>query len=96
MTSLGIGRQRQADVYLGALTGAKRSVPVDPAQLEEGARRGMSQEAFAYIAGGAGLEETMRANRAAFDRVQIVPRILRDVSTRDTSLELFGRRLRGL
>jgi isopentenyl diphosphate isomerase/L-lactate dehydrogenase-like FMN-dependent dehydrogenase len=95
MTSVGIGRQRQADVYLGALTGAKRSVPVDPAQLEEGARRRMSQEAFAYIAGGAGLEETMRANRAAFDRVQIVPRILHDVSTRDTSVELFGRRLRG-
>jgi lactate 2-monooxygenase len=95
MTSLGIGRQRQADVYVGALTGAKRSVPVDSALLEEGARSRMSSEAFAYIAGGAGLEETMRANRAAFDRLQIVPRVLRDVSTRDTSVELFGRRLPG-
>ena len=37
----------------------------------------------------------MRANRAAFDRHQIVPRVLRDVSTRDTSVELFGRRLPG-
>ena len=55
----------------------------------------MSPEAFAYIAGGAGLEETMRVNRDAFDRLRIVPRVLRDVSTRDTSVELFGRRLPG-
>ena len=53
----------------------------------------MSREAFAYTAGGAGSESTMRANRAAFDRWRIVPRVLRDVSVRDTSIELFGRRL---
>ena len=35
----------------------------------------------------------MRANRAAFDRWRIVPRMLRDVSERDTSVELFGRTL---
>jgi lactate 2-monooxygenase len=92
---LGAGRQRQADVYIGALGGARKTVPVDLAQLEEAARRRMSVEGFAYIAGGAGLEETMRANRAAFDRLRIVPRVLRDVSARDTSVELFGRRLPG-
>jgi isopentenyl diphosphate isomerase/L-lactate dehydrogenase-like FMN-dependent dehydrogenase len=95
MTELGLGRQRQADIYLGALSGARRGVPVDPAKLEEAARTRMSGEAFAYIAGGAGLESTMRANRDAFDRLQIVPRVLRDVSTRNTSIELFGRRLPG-
>jgi len=95
MSELGIGRQRQADIYLGALSGARRSVPVDPARLEEAASKRMSPEAFAYIAGGAGLEETMRVNRDAFDRLRIVPRVLRDVSTRDTSVELFGRRLPG-
>ena len=95
MSELGIGRQRQADIYLGALSGARRGVPVDPARLEEAARERMSPEAFAYIAGGAGLEGTMRANRDAFDRLRIVPRVLRDVSTRDTSVELFGRRLPG-
>ncbi|HEY3051082.1 MAG TPA: lactate 2-monooxygenase [Gaiellaceae bacterium] len=92
---LGVGRQRQADVYIGALNGARKAVPVDLAQLEEAARRKMSVEGFAYIAGGAGLEETIRANRTAFDRLRIVPRVLRDVSTRDTSVELFGRRLPG-
>src|SRR5439155_12188517 len=42
---------------------------------------------------GAGLESTIDANRAAFERRRIVPRMLRDVSERDTSVELFGRRL---
>lgn len=53
----------------------------------------MSREAFAYIAGGAGSEATMQANRRAFDQWQIVPRMLRDVSARDTSIELFGQKL---
>jgi lactate 2-monooxygenase len=35
----------------------------------------------------------MVANRAAFDRWGIVPRMLRDVSRRDLSLNLFGERL---
>jgi lactate 2-monooxygenase len=95
LRDLGVGRQRQADVYVGALSGAKKFVPVDWSQLEEGARQKMSAEGFAYIAGGAGLEETMRANRSAFDRLRIVPRVLRDVSMRDTSVELFGARFPG-
>jgi isopentenyl diphosphate isomerase/L-lactate dehydrogenase-like FMN-dependent dehydrogenase len=53
----------------------------------------MPREAFAYIATGAGTEATVRSNREAFDRWKIVPRVLRDVSERDTSVELFGRRL---
>ena len=50
----------------------------------------MSTEGYAYVAGGAGTEETMRENRAAFERWRIVPRVLRDVSTRDTSAEVLG------
>jgi lactate 2-monooxygenase len=53
----------------------------------------MSAEAFAYVAGGAGAESTMRANRDAFERWRIVPRVLRDVSIRDTSVELLGARI---
>src|SRR5215207_2749781 len=49
--------------------------------------------AYSYVAGGAGDEVTQRANRAAFDRWAVVPRVLRDVSRRDTSVELFGRRI---
>jgi lactate 2-monooxygenase len=52
-----------------------------------------AREAFAYVAGGAGTGATIRANREGFDRWRIVPRMLRDVSGRDTGIELFGRRL---
>jgi lactate 2-monooxygenase len=44
------------------------------------------------VAAGAGTETTVRENRAAFDRWRIVPRMLRDVSERDMSVELLGRR----
>jgi lactate 2-monooxygenase len=75
------------------MAGKKPLVPIDPRRLEEAARRKMSPEAYAYVAGGAGAEATVAANRAAFERRRIVPRMLRDVSVRDTSVELFGRTL---
>jgi lactate 2-monooxygenase len=84
---------RQTSIYLSGLHGRKPVVPVDPVRLERAAEKQMSKEAFAYVAGGAGGESTVRANRAAFERRRIVPRMLRDVSERDTSVELFGRRL---
>ncbi|HVG43548.1 MAG TPA: alpha-hydroxy-acid oxidizing protein, partial [Longimicrobium sp.] len=84
---------RQSEVYLEGMAGKKPLVPVDPRRLEEAARRKMTREAYAYVAGGAGAEATVRANREAFERRRIVPRMLRDVSTRDTTVELFGRTL---
>jgi lactate 2-monooxygenase len=50
----------------------------------------MSPEGYAYVAGGAGTEETIRENRAAFERWRIVPRMLRDVSRRETSVQVLG------
>jgi isopentenyl diphosphate isomerase/L-lactate dehydrogenase-like FMN-dependent dehydrogenase len=87
------GPERQAAVYVGGVGGRRPRVPLDLARAQERARETMSAEAFAYIAGGAGHERTMRANRDGFDRWRIVPRMLRDVSQRDSSVELFGRRL---
>jgi lactate 2-monooxygenase len=87
------GRERQAEVFLAGAAGGRARVPFGAALLEERAQARMSAEAFAYVAGGAGAEETMRANRRAFERASLVPRTLRDVSRRDTSIELFGRRL---
>jgi lactate 2-monooxygenase len=89
-----IGLKRQTDIYLGGASGARPKVPVDQDLLERKARRAMSRQAYAYISAGAGSKATMRANRAAFDRWRIVPRMLRDVSVRDNGIELFGRRLR--
>jgi isopentenyl diphosphate isomerase/L-lactate dehydrogenase-like FMN-dependent dehydrogenase len=45
--------------------------------------------AFAYI-GGAGLEETMDANRADFSAWRIVPRMLTDISTRSLAATIHG------
>lgn len=53
----------------------------------------MTKTARAYVDGGAGRGDTMRANREAFDRWRIVPRMMRDTHERDQSVELFGRRL---
>ena len=89
----GIGRERQAEIYLGGVRGQKPAVPVAADRLEERAREVMSREGFAYVAGGAGLESTIAANRAAFDRRRIVPRVLRDASERDCGIELFSRKL---
>ena len=85
-----IGRTREEEIYLGGVAGDKPLVPVSMRRLEEAARRKMSAQGFAYVAGGAGLEGTMLENRRAFERLRIVPRVLRDVAERDTSAELFG------
>lgn len=89
------GLKRQLEIYLGGLRGRRPRVPVDPQELEKRARAAMSPEGFAYVAGGAGGESTVRANREALERWRIVPRMLRDVSHRDTSVDLFGVRLPG-
>jgi isopentenyl diphosphate isomerase/L-lactate dehydrogenase-like FMN-dependent dehydrogenase len=88
-----VGRARQARIYQEGVSGRRPRIPVAWARLERAARRAMSRAAYAYVAGAAGLEETMAANREGFGRWRIVPRVLRDVSARDPGIELFGRRL---
>src|SRR6516165_3698435 len=88
-----IAVRRQMAIYTAGLAGQTPAVPLSPDKLEEAAQAVLKPEAFSYIAGGAGGEATMRANRAGFDHWRIVPRFLRDVSTRDTSVVLFGKKL---
>ena len=88
-----IGRKRQRAIYVAGVGGQRPAVPVAWTKLEEAAQAAMSPEAWAYVAGGAGGESTMSANRIALDRWSIVPRVLRDVEKRDLSIELFGRKL---
>ena len=88
----GYARVVQSEVYRAGVGGTKPAVPVDHDALEQAARKAVSAEAFAYLAGGAGGEATMAANRAAFSRWRVWPRVLRDVAERDLSIELLGRR----
>jgi isopentenyl diphosphate isomerase/L-lactate dehydrogenase-like FMN-dependent dehydrogenase len=48
---------------------------------------------YDYFAGGAEDELTLRANRVAYRRYALRPRVLVDVREVDTSLDLFGQRL---
>ncbi len=77
----------------GMLAGEQPSLPMAWAELEGSAEEAMEERAVAYVYGGAGSEDTMRANLEAFRRWRIVPRVLRDLSDRDLSTELLGTRM---
>src|SRR5258708_28243598 len=84
------GPERELQLYAQGLVGGKPSVPVPLHLLEAKAKEILTPRAYDYVAGGAGGEDTMRANREAFHRWRIVPRMLRDVAKRDLSLEVLG------
>ena len=66
--------------------------PIEAAGWERAAEKKLDAGAFGYIAGGAGSEATMRANREAFDRWRIRPRMLTGNVLRDISVEVLGTR----
>jgi lactate 2-monooxygenase len=87
------GPERELQIYAPGLAGGKPAVPVPLELLEQKAKEILLPRAYDYVAGGAGGEDTMRANREAFYGWKIVPRMLRDVAKRDLSMELLGTRL---
>ncbi|HEX6457247.1 MAG TPA: lactate 2-monooxygenase [Solirubrobacterales bacterium] len=78
------------EIYARGLGGETPAVPVSVAELEERAVAAMEPRIANYVGAGAGSEETIRANREAFRRRRIVPRMLRDVSVRDLSTTVLG------
>ena len=87
------GMDWQSQIYLRGLMGGGPAVPITHALLEQKAKDALGPEAWDYLAGGAGGEDTIRANLEAFRRWRIVPRMLRNVSQRDLSVDLLGQRL---
>jgi lactate 2-monooxygenase len=87
------GPETQSAIYMRGVGGETPAISTSFTGLEAAARERMTPEAFAYMAGGAGLETTMDANRAAFARWKIAPRMLAGAGVRDLSCELFGRKL---
>jgi lactate 2-monooxygenase len=83
------GPETQAAIYARGLGGMRPEIPTSFRELEAKAKQKLSPEAWAYIAGGAGLETTMHANRAAFDRVKIAPRMLAGAGVRELGLDLY-------
>jgi lactate 2-monooxygenase len=78
------------EIYALGLGGETPSIPIAIAELERLARDEMDERAANYVFAGAGSEGTMDANREAFARRRIVPRMLRDVAARDLSTTLLG------
>jgi len=82
------------EIYVaGMLGGRKPARPLDWRELERDAYAMLPRSARGYIQGGAGLWETIRANREAFDQWRIVPRMLRDVSERTLERTVLGTKM---
>src|SRR5438552_13654642 len=60
--------------------------------LRQVARRRLPRAIFDFFDGGAEDEVTLRENRAAFERIRLLPNVLVNVAKVDLSAELFGQR----
>jgi lactate 2-monooxygenase len=82
------------EIYVaGMLGGRKPARPLDWRELERDAYAMLARGPRGYVQGGAGLGETIRANREAFDEWRIVPRMLRDVSERTLERTVLGTKM---
>jgi (S)-mandelate dehydrogenase len=68
----------------------KLSRAVSIEDLRRMAQRRLPRSVFDFFDGGAEDETTLRGNRAAFERVRLLPKVLVDVRQVDTGVELFG------
>ena len=66
---------------------------VNLADFEAPARARLSDSAWAYLSGGAADELTLKANRAAWDSLRLLPRVLRDLSGGHTRVTVLGREI---
>jgi isopentenyl diphosphate isomerase/L-lactate dehydrogenase-like FMN-dependent dehydrogenase len=80
----------QYEIYMAGLAGQKPGFPIAYRDLEAAAKERLTPEAYDYVAGGAGSEDTVRENLEAFRRWRIVPRMLKGAAERDLGVEIFG------
>jgi lactate 2-monooxygenase len=84
--SFPIGPATQAEIYVGGAD----DLPLDPDQWESRAKAVLEPGPFDYIAGGAGGESTMRANREAFGHWRLRPAMLAGNQQRDLHVDVLG------
>jgi 4-hydroxymandelate oxidase len=63
------------------------------AEFEALARKRLAKDAFEALSGGADDEVTLEENIAAFRRIAVVPRVLRDVTNRKTNTTILGQEI---
>ena len=81
------------EILVAGVSGRRPPLSTDLTALEDIARTKLTPDAFAYVAGAAGSGATSRANRAAFDQLRLVPRMLRGTARRDLTVSLAGQQL---
>ncbi len=79
-----------SEIYLQGMGGVLPAFTTDTTTLEDAARLQLEPGPFWYVAGSAGSGATARANREAFDRYRLVPRMLAGATARDATTTLFG------
>jgi lactate 2-monooxygenase len=84
------GVERQFQIYQEHRQGKRPTIPIAFEALEQQAKAHLNPETWGFLADGAGSQDTLRANLAAFRRWRIVPRMLLDVTKRDLNVKLFG------
>ncbi len=84
------GLDAQMIIYGNSLSGKTYDVPLSWKEWQEKAEAQLAAGPWWYVEGGAGEQETMSANRDAFLKYQIRPRMLRNVADRDIRVTLFG------
>ena len=85
-TSFPFGPATQAEIYVGGAD----DLPFDPDEWESRAQSVLEPGPFDYIAGGAGRESTMQANRDAFTRWRLRPAMLAGNLQRDLHVSILG------
>ncbi|MFI6042668.1 lactate 2-monooxygenase [Nocardia sp. NPDC051321] len=83
----------QYEIYFQGLGGVQPNLPMTFADLEARAQAALPPGIWSYVAGGAGDELTQRINATAFERLGLVPRMLRATKERDLTVDLFGMKL---
>ncbi len=68
----------------------ERAWPVGARDWEDAARAVLAEPSFDWLSGGAGEEWTLAANRAAFERRRLRPRVLAGTGNRTLAVELLG------
>jgi lactate 2-monooxygenase len=81
-------------IFRDGLLGKTPPYPTNIHDLEALAKEQLPPELYAYVADGAGNNTTLRDDRRAFGRWKIIPRMMRDITTRDHSIELFNDHLK--
>jgi lactate 2-monooxygenase len=80
------GTQVQNEIYISG----ESPWPVGADDWEARAAEQLDAGPFGYIAGGAGAEATMRANREAFERHRLRPRMLSGHTERQLGVDVLG------